>query len=154
MTQRSDYARPRPYAELDQALHTLGGYALLVLVNIDFEGLHPYGQNMVIAVTHTSSLSCFLLRASASSRLASFSRNLQKTSVSAAYTSHPILQANHLSDTSPSYKPSQEMIKLPNPPSSLSPQYSVWHLLCVLPCVRLTLSNSTRRPGHKPLTSL
>ena len=26
MTQRSDSARPRPYAELDQALHTLGGY--------------------------------------------------------------------------------------------------------------------------------
>ena len=25
MTQRSDYARPGPYAELDQALHTLGG---------------------------------------------------------------------------------------------------------------------------------
>ena len=25
MTQRSDSARPRPYAELDQALHTLGG---------------------------------------------------------------------------------------------------------------------------------
>ena len=30
MTQRSDSARPRPYAELDQALHTLGGYVLLV----------------------------------------------------------------------------------------------------------------------------
>ena len=30
MTQRSDSARPRPYAELDQALHTLGGgYVLL-----------------------------------------------------------------------------------------------------------------------------
>ena len=25
VTQRSDYARPRPYAELDQALHALGG---------------------------------------------------------------------------------------------------------------------------------
>ena len=30
MTQRSDSARPRPYAELDQALHTLGGYVLLM----------------------------------------------------------------------------------------------------------------------------
>ena len=30
MTQRSDSARPRPYAELDQALHTLGGYVLLI----------------------------------------------------------------------------------------------------------------------------
>ena len=33
MTQRSDSARPRPYTELDdvdQALHTLGGYVLLV----------------------------------------------------------------------------------------------------------------------------
>ena len=32
MTQRSDSARPRPYAELDQALHTLGGYVLLVVI--------------------------------------------------------------------------------------------------------------------------
>ena len=32
MTQRSDCARLRPYAGLDQALHTLGGYVLLVLV--------------------------------------------------------------------------------------------------------------------------
>ena len=31
MTQRSDSARPRPYAELDQALHTLGGYVLLLI---------------------------------------------------------------------------------------------------------------------------
>ena len=31
MTQRSDSARPRPYAELDQALNTLGGYVLFVL---------------------------------------------------------------------------------------------------------------------------
>ena len=29
-TPRSDYARPRPYAELDQALHTLGNYILLM----------------------------------------------------------------------------------------------------------------------------
>ena len=29
MTQRSDYARPRPCGELDQALHTLEGYVLL-----------------------------------------------------------------------------------------------------------------------------
>ena len=34
MTQRSDSARPRPYAELDQALHTLGGYVLLCTCNI------------------------------------------------------------------------------------------------------------------------
>ena len=33
MTQRSDSARPRPYAELDQALHTLGGYVLLLMVD-------------------------------------------------------------------------------------------------------------------------
>ena len=32
MTQRSDSARPRPYTELDQALHTLGGYVLLVVL--------------------------------------------------------------------------------------------------------------------------
>ena len=41
MTRRSDYARPRPYAELDQALHTLGGgggYVLLLL------GVHTWHE--------------------------------------------------------------------------------------------------------------
>ena len=42
---RSDYAQPRPYAELDQALHTLGGYVLLLIVRTDGEG----GRNAVLA---------------------------------------------------------------------------------------------------------
>ena len=40
MTQRSDYARPRPYAELDQALHILGGYVLLIIeMTVDWSAI-------------------------------------------------------------------------------------------------------------------
>ena len=47
MTQRSDSARPRPYAELDQALHTLGGYVLLllcVMIEYDSDSTAPHRQ--------------------------------------------------------------------------------------------------------------
>ena len=40
MTQRSDYARPRPYAELDQVLHTLGGYVLLITGEAVYVSVH------------------------------------------------------------------------------------------------------------------
>ena len=49
MTQRSDSARPRPYTELDQALHTLGGYVLLVAARV---------HNQECATACTTSMLC------------------------------------------------------------------------------------------------
>ena len=44
MTQRSNYARPRPYAELNQALLTLGGYIILLKTSVTSDQSTPTDQ--------------------------------------------------------------------------------------------------------------
>ena len=58
MTQRSDSARPRPYAELYQVLHTLGGLCTLanyntVITNYRHTGITNYTHTVITNYTHT-----------------------------------------------------------------------------------------------------